>query len=82
MAIIFLARLTAIQAASDRVLKCWFSKLTDIVMVSVVSRDVDKFGGAHSMRRAAAMASLNVGSFLQYHAVAFGRMALVVVRAS
>src|SRR5271163_2594368 len=76
------ARLSAIQAASDRVWKSRFSKLADIVMVSVVCGDMDKFGSAHSTRRTAAMASLNVGSFLQYQAAAFSGTALVVIRAS
>ncbi len=41
---------------------------------------MDKCGGAHSTRRTAAMASLNVGSCLLYHAAAFGRSAVAVSR--
>ena len=50
-------------------------------MVSPGCRDMDKFGGAHSMRRTAAMASLNVGSDLAYHAVTLGRSAFAASRA-
>ena len=42
---------------------------------------MEKFGGAHSTRRTAAMASLNVGSDLLYHAATFGRSAFAVSRA-
>jgi hypothetical protein len=76
-----LARLSAFQAARHRVCRTRFSKLAGIVTVSPPCRDVDKFGGAQSVRRAAAMASLNVKSFLGYHAVAFGRSELALSRA-
>ena len=50
-------------------------------MVSPGCRDMDKFGGVHSTRRTAAMASLNVGSDLAYHAATFGRSAFAALRA-
>ena len=50
-------------------------------MVLSVCRDMEKFGGAHSTRRTAAMASLNVGSDLLYHAATFGRSAFAASRA-
>ena len=76
------AWLSAIQAARQRVWKTRFSKLTAIVMVSPGCRDIEKFGGAHSTRRTAAMASLNVGSDLRYQAATFGRSTFVASRAA
>ena len=42
---------------------------------------MEKFGGAHSTRRTAAMMSLNVSSCLRYQAAVFGRSAVAVSRA-
>ena len=58
------------------------SKLAAISTVSAGCREVEKFGGAQSTRRTAAMASLNVGSDSLYHAAAFGRSAVAVSRTS
>src|SRR5208282_5213329 len=74
------ARLSAFQAARHRVWRTRFSKTAGILTVSPACRDIDKFGGAQSTRRTAAMASLNVGSCLRYHAAAFGRSAEAVSR--
>ena len=50
-------------------------------MISPIGRDLEKFSGHQSTRRTAALASLTVGSCLQYQAAAFGRSAVVVSRA-
>src|SRR6201998_126539 len=76
-----LARLSAIQAARQRVWKTRFSNPAAIVMVSSGCREMEKLGGAHSTRRTAAMASLNVGSDLRYHAATFGRSVFAASRA-
>ena len=75
------ARLSAIQAARQRVWRTRFSKAAGIVTVSASCRDMDKSGGVQSTRRTAAMASVNVGSCLRYHAAAFGRSAVALARA-
>ncbi len=66
------ARLSASQAASERVSTNRLSKRTGITTVSVIVRDMEKSGGDHSTRRTAAIASLKVGSFFRYHAAAWG----------
>ena len=49
-------------------------------MISLVCRDMHKLGGYQRARRTAAMASLNVGSRLSYHAAVRGRTAPIGVR--
>ncbi len=62
-AIIALARLSASQAARERVSTNRLSRRTGIMTVSAIVRDIEKSGGDHSTRRTAAIASLKVGSF-------------------
>jgi predicted nucleic acid-binding protein len=70
---IILARLSAFQAARDRVCTSRFRKRAGILTTSVIGRDIEKSGGDQRTRRTAAMASLKVGSFLAYQAAAWGR---------
>jgi hypothetical protein len=69
------------KAAKQRVWKTRFSNPAAIVIISPGFRDMEKFGGAHSTRRTAAVVSLNVDSDLLYHAATFGRSAFAASRA-
>ena len=62
------ARLSAIQAARQRVSTNRFNKVTGISMVSEPDRDMEKPAGDHRTRRTAAMASLKVGWVFWYQA--------------
>ena len=66
------ARLSAFQAARQRVSTNRLSKPAGILTLSPACRDMEKSGGHQSTRRTAAIASLNVGCCLRYQAVVFG----------
>ena len=76
------ARLSAFQAAWQRVSVSLCSRAAGISTVSMPRRDMDKPGGRHRARRTAAMASLKVGSRLPYQAAVRVRTAPVGARAS
>ena len=46
-------------------------------MISLLCRDMHKFGGHQRARRTPAMASLKVGSRLSYHAAVRGRVLML-----
>jgi hypothetical protein len=67
------ARLSAFYAARERVVTSRSKRRRGINTVSVIVRDIEKFGGDQSTRRTAAMASVKVGSFFWYQAAACER---------
>jgi hypothetical protein len=63
-----LARLSALQAARQRVSTNQCNKVTGVSVLSEPDRDVEELGGDLKTRRTAAIASLKVGWRLLYHA--------------
>src|SRR5215210_5536483 len=75
------ARLSAFQAAKQRVSTNRLSRPAGIFTLSLACRDMEKSGGVQSTCRTAAMASLNVGSCLRYQIAVFGRSVVAASRA-